>query len=110
MTTTNKVETIKNIIKADGTKLMSVTFIKKDGTERVMSFNPKTAVGLVGEKASESSKQAIATRKANNPSLISVCDQSLLCKGYPANACWRRINCETVVSVKSGGNTEYFEV
>jgi len=33
-------EQISNLISSSGSKLVSVTFIKKDGTERQLTFNP----------------------------------------------------------------------
>ena len=34
-------ETIRNLIEASGSRIMSVRFLKQDGTERTMPFNPK---------------------------------------------------------------------
>jgi len=99
----DKVKTLKDLISSSNSRVMSVKFIKADGTERVMAFNPKTAKGIKGEAASDSAKQAVATRKKNNPNLISVCDQSLLAKGDPAERCWRSINCETAIEAHIGG-------
>lgn len=86
---------------------MSVTFKKANGDLRTITFNPLTAKGLSRDRASDSSKQAVQTRKANNPHLISVCDQSLLARGDDAKKCWRSVNLETVVSYKVGGVVYY---
>lgn len=103
MSSSEKVAQVKAIIATSGAKIMSITFTKANGDTRKMSFNPKTAKGLVGNKASDSAKQAVATRKANNPHLVSVCDQNLLARGDEANRCWRSINCETVTEIRVGG-------
>lgn len=93
----NKVEVVKQKIKSSGSKLVSLKFEKKDGSIRTICFNPKTAKGLKGEEASDSAKRAIATRKKNNPNMISVCDQSLLAKGMDASKCWRTVDLEKVI-------------
>jgi hypothetical protein len=105
-----KTAQIKALIGTSGAKLMSVEFKKVNGDMRVMVFNPKTAKGVKGDKASDSAKQAIATRKANHPNLISVCDNAQLAKGEPAYKCWRSINCDTVTKVKSGGEVLEYTV
>ncbi len=105
----NKTEWVKSKIEESGSKLMSVTFTKKDGTQRTMTFNPLTVKGIKGDKASEQAKQAVATRKANNPNLISVCDQALLSKGDLPAKCWRSVNCDTVTIVKIGGKEYTYE-
>lgn len=103
MTDTAKIAKVKACIASSNAKIMSISFVKVDGEPRVMSFNPKTAKGLVGDGASDSAKQAVASRKKNNPNLINVCDQSLLAKGDPAYKCWRSVNCDTVTQIKVNG-------
>lgn len=104
-----RIAKVKEAIASSKSNIMSVIFIKADGSERVMAFNPKTAKGMKGDQASDSAKQAVATRKKNNPNLISVCDQSLLAKGDAPEKCWRSINCDTVKSIKVGGKEIPFE-
>lgn len=100
MSRTNIVKSIIN----NSTKFVSVTFRKKDGTLRTIVHNPKVTKGVKGELATESGKQAVATRKANNPNLVSVFDSQLAAKGEPANKCWRTINCDTVISIRLNGH------
>lgn len=107
---TNKTAQIKSLIAASGSKLMSITFIKKDGSERVMTFNPKMVRAVKGNKASESAQKAVASRKVNNPNLINVMDQVAFNSGKPEVACWRSINTDTVTQVKSGGEVLNYEV
>lgn len=94
---------IKEIIKANGSRIMRVSFEKKDGTIRHMQVNPRFIKGLVEEYKSESTKQAVETRKRNNPNLLSVMDMGLKRQGNEDKKCWRSINMDTVVSVKAGG-------
>ncbi len=105
----DKVQRVKDLISSSESKIMSVKFKKADGSLRPMVFNPKTAKGLKGDSASPSAKQAVATRKKLHPNLVSVCDQSLLAKGDPAERCWRSINCETVTEVHVNGQVFYYE-
>jgi hypothetical protein len=100
---------IRDIIKSSKSSIMSVTFTKIDGSERVISFNPLTAKGLAGDKASDSAKQAVETRKVNNPHLISVCDQSLLAKGDDPKKCWRSVNLDTIKRIKVKGEDLWVE-
>ena len=105
----NNAIAVKKFIASSGAKIMAIDFIKTDGQPRTMVFNPRTAKGLVGDKASDSAKQAVATRKANNPNLINACDQMLLAKGDPAYKCWRSINCDTTSEIRVNGEVFTFE-
>lgn len=104
----NKVDKVKAIIKGAKSTFMSVDFVKADKTVRTITFNPKTAKGLVGDMASESSKQAVATRKANNPDLVNVCDNEIL-KKEDAKKAWRSFNCNSVTAIRSGGKEHVFD-
>ena len=94
---------IKEIIKSNSSKMMSITFTKADGQPRTIQFNPKTAKGVLGEAASEQGKKANATFKANNPEVIKVLDNQLLLKGMEEVRCWRSVKLEAVTKVKAGG-------
>jgi len=93
---------IINFLESKGAKIVSVVFEKKDGSDRTMLVNRRYAKGLVDSYKSESTKQAVETRKTNNPNLISVMDMQLRRKGAPDKACWRSINLDTVKRVKCG--------
>ena len=95
--------TIKDIIKSNQSKMMSLTFIKADGQPRTIQFNPKTAKGVLGESASEQGKKANASFKVNNPDVIKVLDNQLLLKGMEEAKCWRSVKLEAVTKVKAGG-------
>lgn len=99
----NNIQIIRNILKENGSAILRVTFDKKDGSERKMSVNPRFVKGLVTEYKSESTKQAVETRKKNNPNLMSVMDIQLKRKGEADYKCWRSVNLETVKEIKSRG-------
>jgi len=44
----NRIERIKSLINDAGSGFVSVTFIKKDGSERQMTFNPKDVNDIKG--------------------------------------------------------------
>lgn len=44
----NRIERIKSLIDDAGSGFVSVTFIKKDGSERQMTFNPKDVNEIKG--------------------------------------------------------------
>ena len=99
----NKATKIKSIIREAKSTIVSVTFTKKDGTLRTMSFNARHKEGIKGLDASEQAQKAVETRKANNPNLIIVIDLAAKRKTKKPEASWRSFNCESVVSVKAGG-------
>ncbi len=87
---------IRSIIESANTQFVSVSFVKKDGSHRVMNVHP-TAIRshIVGEAASESAQRAVATRKENHPELYN-------CWDVQANSA-RSINLDTTYLVKSKG-------
>ena len=44
----NRIERIKSLIDEAGSSYVSVTFIKKDGSERQLTFNPKDVNDIKG--------------------------------------------------------------
>lgn len=100
---------MKALIATAKSQIVHVVFEKADGTPRPISFNPKTAKGILGEAASESGKKAVATRKANNPHLISVYDNKLAAEGNPPDKCWRTVNLKKVRKMSIDGEKYEFE-
>lgn len=87
---------IRQMIESAGGQFASVTFIKKDGTQRVMQVQPASGKFHVkGDAASESAQQAAATRAANNPHLMNIWD--VASKGF------RSLNLDTVLRIAVGG-------
>lgn len=86
------------VIEAQGGKIVSVVFVKKDGTLRTMKVQPAALKPrLKGDAASPAAKKATATRKARHPHLYPVYD-------VEAQAA-RSINLETVQTITAGGQT-----
>ena len=76
------------VIASAGSRFLSVDYAKKDGTitRRVFQTHAGRAL-LAGDSASDSAKQAVETRKANNPHLVSLYDMT-------AHG-WRSLNLDT---------------
>lgn len=90
-------ENIKKLIASAGATFLAVEFIKVDGTERTMQIQlPAIASRLVGDAASDSAKQAVATRKVNHPNLFPVFDV--------AKKAIRSLNLDTVFAVTVRGS------
>ena len=98
----SKAKTVKSIIAAQGSLITTVKFIKQDGTERVLQFNPKMAKGLVENYEKEADARRVESRKANNPDLINVMDLVAFNRGTPEKACWRSFNAASVIEIKAG--------
>lgn len=86
----------KDLINSAKGQFCSVTFIKKDGTRRVMVIQPaKLKFEVKGESGSEPHRRAAETRVAAHPNLFPV--WSVDAKGI------RSVNLDTVESIKVGG-------
>lgn len=65
----------RELIESAKGRFCSVTFIKADGSERVMKVQPATLkFNVKGDSASEAAQRATATRKARHPHLMPVWD------------------------------------
>lgn len=94
-----KYDEIRGFIAANGSKFMTIEFIKKDGSKRKMNFNPYGAAKHTkGDTASESAQQAVATRKANNPNLLNIWEQN----NPDDETKFRSINMDTVYRIACG--------
>lgn len=88
---------IRGLVKSAGSRFMSITFIKKDGSERLMQIQPMAlAKHVKGDKASESAQRAVETRKTNNPNLLNVWDVK--------KKAARSVNMDTVKRIAIAGN------
>lgn len=100
---TAKYRQIKALIATAGARWVAVHFIKKDGSERVMAYNPKSAGKRTkGDKASPSAQQAVETRASNHPNLINVWDSKS--EGF------RSVNMDTIFKLIVDGITYEFPV
>ena len=100
----NTNEEFKKLLERNGSKIMRITFKKKNGDIRHVSTNPKY-VNLVDKYKSESTKQAVETRKKNNPTLVNVID---LVKKRKGGSGYVSFYTESIVSVKAGGEVVEF--
>ena len=68
-------EAKREIIHSAKGRFASVTFVKKDGTERVMRVQPTTLkFHARGAAASEAAQKTVQTRAERHPHLMPVCD------------------------------------
>ena len=81
---TNKLQVIQNAREAAGSRLISVTFTKADGTERQLTFNPRDFQGITG-----------AGVKSRNVNQVRVRDFNL--------GQWRSFNLDRVHTIKVNG-------
>ncbi len=94
----NRYNQIRGLVKSAGSRFMSITFIKKDGSERLMQIQPMgLAKHVKGDKASESAQRAVATRATNNPNLLNVWDVH--------KKAARSVNMDTVLRLVIAGQT-----
>jgi len=82
----------------DGT-IYSVTFIKKDGTERMINSIKGTGLGINGNGKRYSDEEK---------GLISVLDMQLRVQGVEPEKCWRVVRKDTIKEIKV--NKEMFVV
>lgn len=88
------------IAKSKG-RFVSVTFTKKDGTERTMRVQPATLRQHVkGDAASEAARKAIETRARRHPHLLSVWDTEAQAP--------RSVNLATVSRIAADGHIHTF--
>ncbi|MEM7470264.1 MAG: hypothetical protein AAF340_02860 [Pseudomonadota bacterium] len=88
-------------IEAAKGQICSVTFIKKDGSERTMKVQPaKLKFHVKGDDATEAGKKAVATRKARHPHLFAVWDVEAQAP--------RSINLKTITHIAAGGHCHVY--
>lgn len=73
-----------------GGTIYSVTFTKKDGTQRLMNSIKGTKKGITGEGLKYD---------ADDRGLVPVYDLQLAKKGEAENKCWRMVNVNTVQKI-----------
>lgn len=99
---TEKRAKIREIYDGANSGFITLDFFKKDGTIRSMNAQPAAIQNhLVEEYKNESTKQAVVTRRENNPNLLNVWDVQ--------KSEIRSINLDTVFRVSSKGMIFEFE-
>jgi hypothetical protein len=91
----NKTSCIKQFIFNAGHSIVSVEFVKTDGSLRRIQFNPWDTKEIKGS--------GTTTKK---PSIIRCRDFAIACK--EGQGAWRSFDCERVVSIKANGQTLAF--
>ena len=86
----NRIERIKSLINEAGSGYVSVTFMKKDGSERQMTFNPKDVNDIKG--TGDTSKV--------DPNIFRVREN--------AQQAWKSFDARRVLRIKSQGRTTEF--
>ena len=79
-----------------GGTIYSVTFVKKDGSLRLMNSIKGTQKGIKGEGLKYD---------AEEKGLIPVYDLQLAKQGEAENKCWRMVNVQTVQTISAEGET-----
>ena len=91
----NKSDRVRRFIFNAGATIVSVRFIKKDGTLRCIQFNPRDTKEIKG------------TGTASKPPSIIRCRDFSIAKSAGSGA-WRSFDCERVVSISAKGVTLKF--
>ena len=92
-------EELRTIIEGFGSTIFSVTFIKKDGSERTMQCHYRVTRDIKGDANEDRYRRAQATRKETNPNLINVVDVAIGAR----NEGRRSVNLDTIISIRGGG-------
>ena len=104
MTVEEKVQIIKNLIRENGNKFLTVDFRKKDGSLRHMMVNrSKVLEASVKGTAPNATEARRDTLKKRNM----ICVEELVKPGCAEHQ-WRTINCETVEKICCNGKEHVF--
>ena len=97
------IEEKRELIRSAKGRFATVTFIKKDGSSRVMRVQPaKLKFHVKGGQAAPSAQKAVETRKARHPHLMAVWDAD---KHAP-----RSVNLSTITEIRLDGLAHAYEV
>lgn len=84
-----------------GSRFVTFTFTKADGSARHLTTCNRATVGLAGDAAEPARKRAVKTRATNNPHLLNRYD--VRAKG------WRSVNLDSVTVLRLEGVTLIFD-
>lgn len=88
-----KYQMIRDILELNKGRFLTITFTKKDGTERKMNIQPAAVQTHLAINPNPSAIQGTETRRRNHPNLIPVYDVQ---KGAI-----RSVNVDTIKSIRS---------
>jgi len=89
-----KTELVKRFIFDAGSSIVSVEFIKADGTPRCLQFNPRDTTEIKG-----------TGKPSTKPSIVRCRDFAVARKD--GQGAWRSFDCERVTSIKANGTVLY---
>ena len=108
----DKTAQIRQFIFNAGSSIISVQFLKADGTLRSLQFNPKDSCEIKGERSRSDRSEGTAElfqstgSPSKKPNIIRCRDFTIArVKGEGA---WRSFDCERVTSIKAKGQTLIF--
>lgn len=104
MTTEEKVEIVKNLIRQNGNRFITIDFRKKDGTLRHMMVNRSKVLEsqVKGTYANVTEARKETLKKRNM-----ICVEELIKPGCAEHQ-WRTVNCETVEKICCNGEEHVF--
>lgn len=88
-------EIIRDMIERAGSSFVSVSFLKKDGTERQITFNPRDWNEIKGTGTACSNPNVFRIREVNNKE--------------EGKTTWRSFDATRVLRVRANGSEEIFE-
>ena len=91
----DKTDKIREFVRAAGSSIISVQFLKADGTPRSLQFNPRDTQEIKGTGT-----------PSKKPSIIR-CRDFTIARNEGQGA-WRSFDCERVTSIKAHGRTLVF--
>lgn len=98
----DKYSKIRQLLDSKHGRIVSVSFVKKDGTPRTMLVQPAAGKYRVkGKDASESAQKAAQTRAERYPNLLNVWDVD--------RKAFRSINMDTVTKIVADGSTYQYQ-
>ena len=104
MTTEEKVEIVKSLVRQHGNKFMTVDFIKRDGTLRHMMINRSK---VLESQVKGTMADVTAARKETLKKRNMICVEEIVKPGCAEHQ-WRTINCETVKKICCNGEEHVF--
>lgn len=99
----DKIDMVKSFLACTDLPV-TIVFTKADKSERTL-VHVRTLDGLKDRGEDEPVSKSVASRKKNNPGLLSVFDSQLHESGTPAEQCWRSVKIETIKTLTTGGVT-----
>jgi hypothetical protein len=108
----DKTSRIKQFIFNAGHSIVSVEFIKADGSIRKLQFNPWDTKEIKGERSRSDRSKGTAEpfhgtgTAVKKPSIVRCRDFSIARKD--GEGAWRSFDCERVTSIKANGQTLAF--